>query len=117
MVNGPDSCQGISTAQTMNHEAYYSTTNIPTAVMLTKVTRYQLSGVSLYLLISRLWTSSWLMILSMWESLLSSRDTPLPFEADEPPAAPVWLPGTALYVGLDTSSTSFKLLLHCLQIS
>lgn len=44
----------IRTIPYVTDETYYSTTKIPTAVMLTNVTRYHQRGASLYLLISRL---------------------------------------------------------------
>lgn len=42
----------------VEQRSYYSTTNMPTAVMLTNVKRYQVIGASLYLFMRRLWTSS-----------------------------------------------------------
>src|ERR1700709_1248464 len=87
MADAPDSCQLVSACiadiRARLSKAYYSTTNMPTAVMLTRVTRYQLRGVSLYRRIRRLWTSSWLMMFSIWESLLSRRNLPPPFEVEE----------------------------------
>lgn len=63
-VNGVTGIKSGAVRSIAARETYYSTTNMPIAVMATPVKRYHDIGASLYLLISRLWTSSTPIMLS-----------------------------------------------------